>query len=504
MVAALVVWIVIDVAVGTGPWTATGRYAVGLFGRAGPTRDLARAVGSMVGRRPARPITLRVWDWWSPSTTEDYARYFAELEEIFEREHPDVDVVFQAIPFTNFEQKLATGTLGSNPPDVFQCSAVWAQGLYQRGILRELNEFVAVTPELQDDKFMESALYHTRGEDGRIFGIPHIVDSICLLWNLDKLKADPALHDMFERKADGTPDFRRIRFEAVRDWEHFRSIAKRLTKITDSERTQSGFGISAHGAGPGTLMPWAAANGVKFQDRAGTKALFDTPAAAEAMQFLVDLYWTDRVSPPFRRELASHEQFQTGDVACAQGGTWDGKYLVRNTQGWMGFGMTAFPPGPQGAGQKTITWANMMAISSRSKHPEVAWEYIKLNCDLRGSLLKLKYLNQNSPRLDFYEQEGWAAEIEKRPYLSNIRRICESGDPLFHTETRAVGDELQPIFEYVLLNWPDIKSGRGRVRDVADALHLAAELVNGVYRRYGRLVRGWDRQLGRAPKQGEE
>lgn len=499
---ALLVWIAIDAAVGRGPWTAAGRYAADLLGRAGPTRDLLRGIRRATGRREARPITLRVWDWWSPSTTEDYASYFGELERIFESRHPEVDVVFQAVPFANYEQKLATAMLGKDPPDVFQCSVYWARGLYRRGMLGELNDFIAATPELRDEQFMPSALYHNR-HDGHVFGIPHIVDAACLLWNLDMIRAEPSLHDMFERDARGEPDFRRIRFDAVRDWEDFRRIARRLTKARPGGKPeQAGLALSAYGMGARLFMPWAAANGVRFQDRAGTRALFDTPAAAETLRFMVDLYWKDRVCPPFRRELTSHGQFQEGKAACAMGGTWDGKYLVRNTQGWMGFGMTPFPPGPRGKGYKTLTWANMMVMSSRCGAARAAWQYIRLVCSLEGALLRLKHLRQNSPRLDFYAGDAWAAEVRQRPFLANVRRICEVGDPLHHTQVQAVQDEVQPVFEYVLLNWPEIEAGRGRFRGAEDALHLAAQRVNEVYGRYNDVVRGWDRRKVRPADRG--
>ena len=59
--AALIAWIVIDVAAGGGTWTAVGRYVSGLLGRAGPTRDLWRRVRRAAGGREDRRITLRVW-----------------------------------------------------------------------------------------------------------------------------------------------------------------------------------------------------------------------------------------------------------------------------------------------------------------------------------------------------------------------------------------------------------------------------------------------------------
>ena len=53
----------------------------------------------------------------------------------FERQHPDVDLQFQFVPFGQYEQKMATALVGNSPPDVFQSSVYWAEGFYDRGML---------------------------------------------------------------------------------------------------------------------------------------------------------------------------------------------------------------------------------------------------------------------------------------------------------------------------------------------------------------------------------
>ena len=523
-------WIAVDAARGRGVWTAVGRYIVDLTSRAGPTRDLGRAVRNAAGVRLERPIILRVWDYWSPSTTEDFAKYFNELETRFEASHPDVDVVYQSVPFGFVEQKLATGMIGERPPDIFQCSVWWAQAMYARGTLLKLNKYIDRTPELQDDQFFTAALYHSR-DRGDIYGVPQIFDANCLMWNLDRIKAklgqikaklakieaepDQAkakrdwikakreLEGLFARHEEGEKkgeiDYTRIRFDAVRDWEHFRRIARTLT---DRKAGQYGFEINAYRMEAGTFMGWAAANGARFQNRAGTRALFNTTAAAEAVRFLLDLYHEDRVSPAFRPVAASRELFQKGDVACSQGGTWDGKQIVRDTLGWRGFGMTAFPPGPRGTEQKTHSWGNMLVIGSRCKNPDVAWDYLRLVCGLEGAKLRLTLLKHNSPRRDLYETEEWRRMVREEPFLENVPKICASGDPLRHTQPAAVGDELIPIFEHLMLNYPTVKAKwrlenpeveteELKLRIARDALERAAERVNAVYKRYSRVLDDW-------------
>ena len=49
----------------------------GVFFRAGLTRSL---VDQLFSHQSPRPITLRVWDWWSPASNEEYGQYFEALE----------------------------------------------------------------------------------------------------------------------------------------------------------------------------------------------------------------------------------------------------------------------------------------------------------------------------------------------------------------------------------------------------------------------------------------
>ena len=97
------------------------------------------------------------------------------------------------------------------------------------------------------------------------------------------------------------------------------------------------------------------------------------------------------------------------------------------------------------------------------------------------------------------EGGAWKAAVRERPFLANVPRICAVGDPLYHTQTGAVRDEVQPIFEYMMLHWPEVEAGGGRFRGPADALHAAAERVNAVYRRYQRAVAAWGAD-GRPPE----
>jgi ABC-type glycerol-3-phosphate transport system substrate-binding protein len=462
--------------------------------------------------RGQRRTVLRVWDWWSPATSEKYTAYFGAVKREFEALHPDVEIVYQYVPFEQYEQKMATALGGNSPPDVFQASVSWAEGFYARGMLLPLNGFMKRDRDERESRrmrglpvdegetidrpaFVEAGWRHNTMPDGTVFGIPQILDAECLIWNLDLLRAaantDEDVRAMYLLNLDGSVNYQRLKWDAIKDWESFRRITRHLTKRDrDGTLKQAGYAIYAHeGASP--VFPWLAANGTNFEDDAGTHALFDGDAGVEAMQLVLDLYWKDRVSPPFRRQLSAEEEFNAGNVACFNGGTWSGKYITRNTEGRVHFDMTAFPPGPRGQGPSTVTWGNMLVISSKSAVPEIAWEYVRFVASLRGALRLLEHTEQNSPRLDFYKTPEWQRTCSKYPYLNNVLPIGASGKKRIHTQTNAITLYTQPYFESLLLRYPDIQAGRGPYPSVRDALRQAAAQVDRLYDRYNRQAAEW-------------
>lgn len=487
--------------------------------RAGLTRGLVAGAGERLQGRGPRKL-LRVWDWWSPSLSEKYAAYFGEIEREFERLHPDVDLLFQFVPFIQYEQKMATGLVGSSPPDVFQSSVSWAEGFYDRGMVLPLNPYLEAERRVREtrrkagqavdtgasvdrEEYLEAAWRHNSKPDGTVFGIPQILDANALVWNLDLLRPaadDPEIRAMFVTGADGRPNWSRLRWDAVRDWEQFRRILRRLTRYDDrgqlaldshGDHIRAGFSVHAHGSGAAPVMPWLAANGASFQDAAGTRALFAGDAGVEAMQFLVDLYWKDHVSPSFRRQMSDEDAFYDGKVACVVAGTYSPKYILRNGEGKLRFDLTAFPPGPRGRGHTTLSWGNMLMISRRSAHPDLAWEYARFITTLPGSLRILRLLDQNSPRKDFYRTPAWREVCQVQPYLTNIPDICARGKKLRHTQISAIDHATRPVFESVLLGYPAIAAGRGPHPSVRVALESAAAAANRVFDRYNTQVEYW-------------
>ena len=475
--------------------------------RAGMTRLWVDGIVSEMAGIERRPIELNVWDFLSPTINEEYGRYYDVLESTFEARYPDVDVVYQFVPFVTYTQKIPTAMVGPNPPDVFQSSVWFSEGFYHRGMLRPLNDLLernrSDPPDLQvgEEAFLPSVWRHNHTEDGVVFGIPQIIDAYCLLWNLDILEKAAAKHkeirDMFARRPDGSVDFDRLRFDAVRDWDHFRAIAKLLTnRYPDGRMNPAGFVIRVNQWGAAEMFePWLVANGGRFQHPAGKRAEFNNPRGVQTVHFLGRLYWEDRVCSPFRRDIGTAELFERGEVAVTLAGTWSAKDIIRDTIGWRHFAMTAFPPGPQGdGGHKTVCWGNMLVISRSTRKLDAAWRYLRFVTSLEGNLIRLKVLGYNGPRRDFYQTQAWKDTVANRPFISNVEQICRVAEKLRHTDAVAVHHQSSPMFETMLRRYPEIVAGRGPYGSVEDALEDAADKVNRIYDRYNRQIVTWGKK----------
>ena len=338
------------------------------------------------------------------------------------------------MPFGNYVQKLSTAMVGNALPDVFQSSVYWAEGFYQRGMLRPLDDLLEqnrhAPPELQvTEERLPSAWRHNHGEDGTVFGIPQIIDAQCLIWNLDILQeaaqTDEEIRALFARHPDGRIDYARLRFDAVRDWDHFRRLTQKLTVRDESGQIeQAGFVNNAYGGGAGMFSWWLAANGGRYQDAAGTRAHFASPEGVEAMRFMAQLYWEDGVCLPFRRQISDTELFKR---TRSQHGR---RHLVGQGPHAQHAGLgplrqDGLPPGPSGSGeQKTMTWGNMLVITERCTNVDAAWRYVQFVCSLEGNLIRSQTLGYNGPRRDFYDTEQWQRAMAERPYLSNVKEIC--------------------------------------------------------------------------------
>ena len=382
--------------------------------------------------------------------------YFLGVQKTFAPRFPGVDLRFQHIPFgPQYIQKIMASLAANRPPDCMHVSIIWANDLYERGVLMDLRPFVERTPELADSVWLRAALQYGR-DNQYIYGIPFEYDAASIIYNLD----------MFEKAGIPTdPD-------ALATWEDFRQAALKLTVRDASGRvSQAGFMVSAIDLG--NTLPWVYANGGRFYTPDLRRSAFNDAPMIEAMQFMQDLQNKDKVSFPITSDRQDMQLFMQGKVAMFVGGTWSGHMIEENAPG-MRFAMMSFPRGPHGTGRGGMTWTNMMCIPKGVRDPELAWKFIVYYCGMENALWKLASIERNSPLAASYQTADWKAGVKAHPSLSNVTQISEVGGMYPVVRFTEIDAVFQPLCQGVMLN----------TLRPADALNKAQVKVDDILARY--------------------
>ena len=378
---------------------------------------------------------IRIWDWWNPAGSERLAEFFEKIEADFEARHPEIDVRYQFIPFgSQYVQKLMSAMAAGNPPDAFQCSIIWATDLYDRGVIRDLDDLIADSPEVGPDAWFPICMQYI-SRDGRVFGLPTSMDAYALLVNTEMAR---------EAGLDPSP-------WAIKSWEGFAEYADKLTiRRPDGTVKRAGFLLSVTGERFSAMLPWLAAEGKDFLTADLLSTNVDTPEGLAAMNFMYDLLHKYNVALPPGMEQQDQALFFERKAAMMMGGTWQGYHILQKAPG-LEFVMTNLPPGPHGDARASVTWANMMMMPKNCLHPRETWEFLKYYCGLENAINMLEILSRNSPRKDFYATPEWRAAVAEYPFLETVPEICASGRTYPYKRFEEVNDTFLPYFQKALL-----------------------------------------------------
>ena len=110
----------------------------------------------------------------------------SQLLPEFEREHPDIHIDLQTLPWTGAHQKLLTAFAGGVTPDVCQLGNTWIAELTTLKALLPLAPMVQASQVVRPDDYFPG-IWETNVIDGALYGIPWYVDTRLLFYRSDLL-----------------------------------------------------------------------------------------------------------------------------------------------------------------------------------------------------------------------------------------------------------------------------------------------------------------------------
>lgn len=128
-------------------------------------------------------ITLTFWTL----QLQDFKTEIERLEKGFEKLHPEVDVVWVDVPFSEGEKKVLTSILSGNPPDVINLNPDFSALLANRNALLDLNDWLSETDKARYVPVGLKACQLTQNNHTQQFGLPWYLTTAVTYYNKNLL-----------------------------------------------------------------------------------------------------------------------------------------------------------------------------------------------------------------------------------------------------------------------------------------------------------------------------
>ena len=377
---------------------------------------LALAAGSCIRPEPGR-TELRFW------LMGREAEVIAQLLPEFEREHPDIHVTVQQLPWTAAHAKLLTAFAGDTLPDLCQLGNTWIPEFAALDALEPLDARVASSSVVQAADYFPG-IWETNRVEGVLRGVPWYVDTRLLFYRTDLLRAagfraPPTTWDEWARM-----------MAAIKAHQG----ASRYAVLFPLNEFEPLLALSLQGDSP-------------LLSGGGRRGNFEGPAFRQALAFYVESFrrgWAPKMSNTQVSNVWT--EFGRGFFSFYVSGPWNiAEFRKRLPPGVQGDWMTAPLPGPHGPGA-SIAGGSSLVILRDSRHKDAAWRVIE-------------YLSRPEVQERFHQLTGnmpprrttWArASLAADPYARAFREQLERVKPApavpewerIVNEMQAVADEV--------------------------------------------------------------
>ena len=294
----------------------------------------------------AEPVTV-TWSFWG----DDWEVIANQrIVRAFEREYPQIKVNMVHRPWNSYFTWLRSEWAEGRSPDVMFLNYIPSYA--GSGELEPVDRFVAGDAAQLADFY--PALLDSFRFDGRLYGFPRDNDTKVIYYNRAHFQAA----GLPEPTADWS-------------WEDLRRAALALTKSRPQEQ-RYGFGFEPEY----WWLTWIWQNGGNVVDDPyrPNVALLNSPANIEALQFLQDLIYVDKVTPPASQlnTDAMNQLFRQGRLSMMFGNHTLVPWFANEPElSWD------VAPLPRNLARVNVAGGAGFVMSSRSQNKEAAWQLMR-------------------------------------------------------------------------------------------------------------------------------
>jgi multiple sugar transport system substrate-binding protein len=367
---------------------------------------------------------ITVWHGY----TDAEAKSIAKLGAQWNTEHPtqQVDIVFNGGNDTALQKTIAGFTAG-NFPDVSYEYGSSLSPLSRQPKLVDLTDKVK-DPALNWNDFFASER-QAATVDGKVVGLPALVDNLALVYNKDLFKAAGV--------PEPTADW---------SWDDFRSAA---AKLTDASKKQYGWAYVNDGTEDTVwrylAMLWQAGGDLLTPDN--TKPAFDSAAGLAALNQLKAMAVTDKSVYLDTGNQNYANLFNSGKVAMLWTGPWDLGTINPDVK----YGVTLLP-GYNG-NHETISGPDLYVLFDHSDaRADAGWAFTTW---LTSAKVHLQFaidtgdlpLRQSETELPDYQSKFLKKFPGDKVFVDNLNNVKHSRPniPAYAEVSTAVGEMVQSV-----------------------------------------------------------
>ena len=364
----------------------------------------------------SRKVTVRMWVFPLLQELRDHELY-AKLKEGFRKEHPEIDVQIETLPWTGRQQKMITAVAGNRAPDAVYLNMDLIARFEKLGLLLPLDPLVPETELAEYDPLVREGV----AIRGQMYILPILRTVATGIYN----------KELFE-KAGLDPE------KPPATWDELDKVAEKLTKDTDGDGQidQWGLGyVMGSDSLNATFWPllWQAGGNVLTPD--GKHATFAGPEGLEALTFLTKQFKAGRI-PHSYLNLGSNE-FASGRLGYWFGASSAELRQLRQDAPHLKIGTGLALTNKKRVGYSTIAG---YGVFKSSKHPQetVLWlRYMTRLDNMKYLCRETSYFPAKRTTETLYPDDPIFATMEKeapycRPDIATpyARQIAQTLIPL--------------------------------------------------------------------------
>lgn len=279
------------------------------------------------------------------------------------KEHPNVKIQLEYAPWNGYVTKILTENAGGKTPDIGWIENSMAPQLIPKNVFRSLNSFLSNDTSFDISGYWPTIVKTFRYQE-ELYCIPSdIAPTACLFYN----------KTLFQQAGLSYP-------KDDWDWDQFLDTAKRLTKRDQTGKTiQWGFFTDYYN----TFIYSAGGRFVDNLDNP-TECTLDSPEAIKGLQFFMDLVLKHKVMPSpsgadsSLNDICVEQKFIFQKVAMIYAGIWVSENLNEGIKDTFDWDMVLPPRCPGKSHVVVPSGGSGWGIFSKSEHPELAWELLKV------------------------------------------------------------------------------------------------------------------------------